>query len=76
MVVKYEQLLIQKDKKLEKKKYIYIYINLLTICFDENPSLRSRTRNDYVEELEYDRKHPILQKDSHFTNAQFVSCRF
>ena len=75
MVIKYEQLLIQKDKKLEKK-YIYIYINLLTICFDENPSLRSRTRNDYVEELEYDRKHPILQKDSHFTNAQFVSCRF
>lgn len=72
LVIKYEQLLIQKDRKLKK----YIYINLLTICFDENPSLRSRTRNDYVEELEYDRKHPILQKDSHFTNAQFVSCRF
>ena len=72
LVIKYEQLLIQKDRKLKK----YIYINLLTICFDENPSLRSRTRNDYVEELEYYRKHPILQKDSHFTNAQFVSCRF
>lgn len=72
LVIKYEQFLIQKDRKLKK----YIYINLLTICFDENPSLRSRTRNDYVEELDYDRKHPILQKDSHFTNAQFVSCRF
>ena len=72
MVIKYEQLLIQKDRKLEKKKKK----NLLTICFDENPSLHSRTRNDYVEELEYNRKHPILQKDSHFTNAQFVNCRF
>ena len=72
LVIKYEQLLIQKDRKLKK----YIYINLLTICFDENPSLHSRTRNDYVEELEYNRKHPILQKDSHFTNAQFVNCRF
>ena len=64
--VKYEQYFIQKDSKYEKIK------NSLNLYFDENSLIHSKTKFSELAEMSYERKHPLLLRNSSYFTKLIV----